>query len=376
MSAEALFWTSIALLAYTYAGYPAVLWLATRGRPGHGAPGPAPGGELPHVTIVIAAHNERSNIGNKLESIAALDYPGDRMTTIVVSDGSTDGTEDVARAFQRVHVIAHSPRAGKAAALNAGCAAATGEILMMTDARQRLAPGTLRALVPHLRDPGVGAVGGELMLDEAEPGVAGSIGAYWTYEKFIRRSEAALGRMIGVSGAIYAMRARDWTPLRPGTILDDLVVPMRLMRRGLRIVFEPAARAFDVAERDLRREKRRKLRTLAGNFQAFTYEPWLMLPWSYPGGWQFWSHKVFRLLAPYALLGAAVGSVAASGAVYTLAALAQATCYGAAVLAALFPAVGRSRFGAMCRVFVEMHLTAAQALPAFILGRTDSLWTR
>jgi cellulose synthase/poly-beta-1,6-N-acetylglucosamine synthase-like glycosyltransferase len=375
VSAEVLFWTSLAFLAYTYAGYPAVLWLVARKRLA-GAQPARPPDSLPSVTVVIAAHNESANIGPKLESIAALDYPRDRIATIVVSDGSTDATAEVARAFDRVQVIVQPARAGKAAALNAACAVATGEVLMMTDARQRLAPGTLRALVARLEDPAVGVVGGELMLHGGDTGVSTSIGAYWTYEKFVRRAEAALGRMIGVSGAIYAIRARDWTPLRPGTILDDLIVPMRVMRRGRRIVFEPAAQAFDVAETDLRREKRRKLRTLAGNFQAFAYEPWLLLPWAYPGGWQFWSHKVFRLLAPYALLGVAVGSLAATGWIYHAAAAVQAFCYGAALLAGLFPAVNRNRFAALCRVFVEMHLTAARALPAFVRGRADSLWTR
>lgn len=376
MSPEALFWASVAFLAYTYAGYPLAVSLIARLRGNDIASAHVPEAELPTVTILIAAHDEQRNITRKLQSIAELNYPVDRVSTIVVSDGSSDDTATVARAYPRVRVIELATRSGKAVALNAGCAAAAGEFLVMTDARQQLAPGTLRALVRPFRDPRVGAVGGELVFLQSDTGVARSLNAYWTYEKFIRRAEAALGTMIGVSGAIYAMRRRDWTPLCAGTILDDLVVPMRLMRRGMRIVFEPDAQAFDFPESDLQREKRRKLRTLAGNYQAIAREPWLLVPWAYRAAWQFWSHKICRLAAPYALIGAAVGSLLASGPFYAAAAAIQAFCFLAAFLAARSPRVARNQFAALCRVFVEVHVTTARALPAFLRGSTETLWKR
>jgi biofilm PGA synthesis N-glycosyltransferase PgaC len=284
-----LFACSVALVGFAYVGYPLTVWLrALVPRPIRRS------SEQPNVSIVIAAYREAGRIADKLASLAAQDYPRERVEVIVACDGSDDGTCDIAeRAGARVLRL---PRGGKPAALNAGVAAATGEIVIMTDARQALSPNAVRALVTAFGDAEVGAVSGALELSGGAP-----VGAYWRYEAWLRRNEAVYGSTIGVSGALYAMRRDDWLPLPIETVLDDLYVPMRLRLFGKRVTFEPEAKAFDVAvEAD--REFGRKVRTLSGNFQLLALMPTLLSPLHNPSWFDFVSHKLLRLVVPWALI--------------------------------------------------------------------------
>jgi cellulose synthase/poly-beta-1,6-N-acetylglucosamine synthase-like glycosyltransferase len=205
------------------------------------------------------------------------------------------------------------PPRGKAAALNAGVARARHEILVFADARQTFAPDALRALVAPFADRRVGAVTGELILENAgagEPGVAEGVGLYWRYEKYLRRLESIVGSVLGATGAIYAMRRELWQPLPGDTILDDVLAPMRAVFAGRTIVFEARARAFDRAPEDPAAEARRKIRTLAGNVQILWLDPRLLIPVVNPVWLQYMSHKVGRLLVPYALVALLVSSAA------------------------------------------------------------------
>jgi cellulose synthase/poly-beta-1,6-N-acetylglucosamine synthase-like glycosyltransferase len=380
-AAAIVFWASAALVAYVYAGYPLLLWIWSRVRPRPiRATAPA-AGEWPGVSIVIAARNEAARLGPRLDNLLALDYPPDRRQVIVVSDGSTDDTADVVRSYGgRVDLVCTSP-GGKARALNAGVAHARFDILVFADARQVFAPDALRQLVAPLSDTRVGAVSGELLLD-AESAlfsnrraradrrrghanqlgaaaierrltgerrrpiastIADGVGMYWRYEKELRRMESAVGSMLGATGAIYAVRRRLWEPLPPDTILDDVLTPMRVVMAGHRVVFEERARAFDRAAADADTESRRKVRTLAGNYQILAREPRLLLPWVNPVWFQYLSHKVGRLLVPYALVAMFVTSIplAAAGRVYLVALIAQVMFYLLAGYGAMLELEGR-----------------------------------
>jgi cellulose synthase/poly-beta-1,6-N-acetylglucosamine synthase-like glycosyltransferase len=226
---------------------------------------------------------------------------------------------------------------------------ATNPILVFADARQRFSPTAIRRLVTHFVDGSVGAVSGELVLDcehgnAAEPSTIGEgVGAYWKYEKWLRRHEAVVDSAVGVTGAIYAMRRWLWQPLPADAILDDVLGPMRLVQRGYRVIFEPRARAFDRTSGNAPAELRRKVRTLAGNFQLLRYEPRLIVPGRNPVWLQFMSHKIGRLFVPYALIAIFVSSVylAITGQaglnvrLYQAAALAQLSFYGLALYGAL-----------------------------------------
>jgi biofilm PGA synthesis N-glycosyltransferase PgaC len=237
------------------------------------------------------------------------------------------------------------PPSGKAAALNAAVNRAKHGIVVFADARQRFAPDAIRRLVSHFNDPQVGAVSGELILD-CEGGtdlqtdqvstVAEGVGAYWKYEKWLRKREAQIGSTLGVTGAIYAMRRWLWQPLPDDTLLDDVLAPMRVVMRGYRVTFDGLARAFDVTAKDASVEMRRKVRTLAGNFQLLWREPRLLVPGLNPVWLQFMSHKVGRLLVPYALIGLLVSSLALARHhwFYAVAAVAQLAFYALAAYGA------------------------------------------
>jgi cellulose synthase/poly-beta-1,6-N-acetylglucosamine synthase-like glycosyltransferase len=338
---EFLFWVSLGLVLYVYAGYPVVLEIWRRiGR----RPTSVDAAATPPVSVVIAARNEAERLPGRIENLFNLEYPPARLEIVVVSDGPAEGTRQAlapwlrpsAGCHPRVRLIEIGP-SGKAAALNAGVDAATHDILVFADARQRFAPDAIRRLVGCLGDPAVGAVSGELVLDceeGASPStIADGVGAYWRYEKWLRARESEIDSTLGATGAIYALRRACWQPLPPGTILDDVLAPMRAVLAGWRVVFEERARAFDSAAPDAAAESRRKMRTLAGNYQLLRLEPRLLLPGVNRVWLQFVSHKVGRLLVPWALLGLFVASLAlaASSAVYLSAAVAQGLFYGLAL---------------------------------------------
>jgi cellulose synthase/poly-beta-1,6-N-acetylglucosamine synthase-like glycosyltransferase len=234
------------------------------------------------------------------------------------------------------------PRGGKALALNAGVEAARGEILAFADARQRWNDDALVELVSNFHDADVGGVTGELILDsETRPEASGStvgegVGLYWKYEKWLRRRESAVWSTAGATGAIYALRRSLWRSLPATTLLDDVLAPARVIFAGKRFVFEDLARAFDSAEPDGAAEIRRKTRTLAGNYQILRLEPRLLLPFSNPIWLQYMSHKIGRLLVPWALIAAFVTSavLAADSWVYRVALILQLAFYGLAALGA------------------------------------------
>jgi len=322
-----LFWISAAVVLYVYAGYPLLLaawarFVQRRPRKAHVVT------SWPSISIVLAARNEGRRLSGRIRNLLDIPYPGIR-EVIVVSDGSTDHTAAVVHSFGRAVRLIELPDGGKPVALNAGVAAAAGEILVFADARQRFSSDALLHLVANFADPQVGGVTGELVLD-TEPRVApehatsvdGSVralpqreissvpvestvgegvGLYWRYEKWLRRNESQVWSVLGATGAIYAMRRSLWQPLPADTLLDDVLAPMRAVLAGSRIVFEERARAFDRAAVDATAESRRKVRTLAGNYQILAQEPRLLFPLANPVWIQYVSHKIGRLLIPWAL---------------------------------------------------------------------------
>jgi biofilm PGA synthesis N-glycosyltransferase PgaC len=345
-----LFWFSVAFIAYVYAGYLLLLtvWCRRWPRDRRNRNGADPA--LPGVSIVIAARDESRRLAARIENLLALDYPAGRRQIIIALDGPADDSAEVLRRYAGSVDVVSIPRAGKAAALNAGVALAGHEILVFADARQTFAADALRQLVGPFSDETIGGVTGELVLDAEAPlfsnrrtprgdrrrrerpgrdrrqgagsTIADGVGLYWRYEKALRRRESAIGSTLGATGAIYAIRRRLWRDIPPETLLDDVLVPMRVVLEGYRVVFNDRARAFDRAAADADAETRRKIRTLAGNYQLVRLEPRLLLPWRNPVWLQFVSHKLGRLAVPYALLGTFAASVALSSDPFYLAALA------------------------------------------------------
>jgi cellulose synthase/poly-beta-1,6-N-acetylglucosamine synthase-like glycosyltransferase len=369
---DTLFWLSVTVVLYVYAGYPLLLaaWARAAGRRRH-AKGFEPG-RWPSISIVIAARNEAHRLRERITNLLEQDYPGSRQI-VVVSDGSMDEPRRALEPFGSDVQLIELPPGGKPAALNAGVLAARGEILVFADARQRFAPGALRALVANFADPQVGGVTGELVLD-CETGAADStigdgIGLYWKYEKWLRRNESRVWSTLGATGAIYAMRRSLWQPLPPASLLDDVLAPMRAVLAGSRVVFEEEAIAYDRASRDAAAESRRKTRTLAGNYQILAHEPRLLLPIVNPVWLQYASHKIGRLVVPWALIALLASSavLATSAWFYLAAFVAQATFYLMAAAGAWLDV--RERASRIALTFVVMNYSAVAGLAALRRGR-------
>ena len=367
------FWLSAGALAYTFAGYGALMALLARGR-GLKSGAPAP---LPDVCAVIVAHNEEARIAARIENLLASDYPPEKLRILLVSDGSTDATVARASALDptRVTVLAQPVRTGKAAGLNAALAQATGDIIVFTDARQRFAPDAIARLTAHFADPHIAAVSGALEIDPARTAAGTGVDAYWRYEKSLRAAESRFDSCIGCTGAIYAIRRALFTPLPADTVLDDVVIPMRLAIAGHRVIHDPAARAFDPQPLEPAAETVRKRRTLAGNFQMLFRHPAWLLPSRNRLWWQLISHKYLRLCAPVLLIVLLAASTAlATHPLYRTALALQLAFYVAAAFGLRFPAL-RGKIFALPAGFVFLNVTVLRALLHYLTTADLHRWT-
>ena len=238
-----VFWLCFALAGYAYLGYAIWLWLHVRLRKRP----ILPKNITPDVSIIIAARNEEANLPAKLENLRLLDYPQGRLQIVIVSDGSIDRTASILRG-QAPHIfsVILDESNGKACALNEAVKHATGEILVFLDARQFVEPNAVSELISCFADSDVGAVSGELLLETSSGAPSpDALGIYWKIEKVVRKLESASGSVVGVTGAIYAIRRELYTEIPPGTILDDVFVPMNVALKGKRVVFQRSAIARD-----------------------------------------------------------------------------------------------------------------------------------
>lgn len=363
-----VFWLSLTLIVYAYVGY--VLWLRVlillRPRPVQSAP------LTPTISVIMAAHNEQIDLPKKLNNLRELKFPTDKLEIVVASDGSTDGTEDVLlKAQPYVHTVILPVAKGKAAALNAAVREATGDILVFFDVRQQVDPDAILHLCSYFADPQVGAVSGELLLEDAEGRPAGdALGLYWRIEKLVRRLESETGSVVGVTGAIYAMRRELFVELPQGTILDDVLVPMNVARSGSRVLFQPKAIARDRIFSKPGKEFGRKVRTLTGNYQLIALAPWLLSSRN-PLLFRLICHKLLRLTIPLLLLLLFVSSAAAYGTLYRAALIAQLVFYGLAAIGWWRPSARRFRAVAIAETFTMLNLAAAVAFCNFVAGRKD-----
>ncbi|MDQ2833214.1 MAG: glycosyltransferase family 2 protein [Acidobacteriota bacterium] len=364
-----IFWTSFTLVAYAYVGYAFLLlvWVRLRRHP------LLQKSITPTVSIIMAAHNEELRLPTKLANVAALHYPKEQLQIIVASDGSTDQTVEILRANREVVPVILPQARGKACALNQAVAFATGEILVFLDVRQTVEPNAVSELVSCFTDPGVGAVSGELLLEAAADGPSPeALGIYWKIEKMVRRLESETGSVVGVTGAIYALRRELYVEIPAGTILDDVFVPMNVARRGKRVVFQSSAIARDRIFSEPGKEFSRKARTLTGNYQLLRIAPWLLSPQN-PLLFRFISHKLMRLVVPLLLVMMLLTSATTPAPLYRSIFAVQLVFYGLAAIGMLFPRSKRAKPIAIASTFVMLNAAAAVAFSNFIMGR-EKVW--
>jgi cellulose synthase/poly-beta-1,6-N-acetylglucosamine synthase-like glycosyltransferase len=297
---ELFFWLCVGIILYTWVGYPLILYLISTTNKA----------EIrkmkinPKIVMLIISYNEEGVIKKKLDNCLNLDYPKDKIKIIVATDGCTDNTNEIVSSFKSsgIILVPYEKKEGKISVINKIVPTLEEEIIVFSDSRQMFAPDAVQKIVNNFFDPLVGAVSGELILNKNPEGQMGEgVGTYWRYEKLIRQMESNLGSVIGVTGAIYAMRKELFSPLPCETLLDDLWSPLKVLDKGYKVIFEPEAKAYDMISLAFSLEFRRKVRTIAGNFQICGQIPKVLNPF-YKIGWQFISHKFLRLLQPLILI--------------------------------------------------------------------------
>lgn len=366
----ALVFFFLLLFFYTIIGYPALQWVLARIK----SRAIRRNALREPISIIFCARNEVSLIPRRIENILSMVYPPELMELIIVSDGSTDGTNEAVIAFDddRVKLVPLESPSGKAVALNAGVNAASHELLLFGDARQTFHPDVAQRLIDHFHDPQIGAVSGRLIIQpEQADGAASGIGSsYWNYEVWLRNNEAASDSVIGVTGAIYALRKKCFTPLPAGTILDDLLIPMRAANQGYRIAYDAQAIAVDTKPVDNAGELARKVRTLYGNLQLMRLAPELFIPWKNRLWFRFISHKILRLFLPFMLAGCLLSSLFAGG-FLTAFGILQLACWGAAWMA--LKTGNNSLPGKALSAFLLLNVAVILAWKCFFTGN-ENVW--
>ena len=329
----------------------------------------------PSVSVILAVYNGAEFLRQKLDSLLALHYPQDRVEILVVSDGSTDRTEEIARSYQDRGVrTLLRPHAGKAAALNAALEQADGELLFFSDVRQPLDPEALRQLAANFADPSVGAVSGQMRLLPGIDGEQQAMDLYWRYELWVRSHHSAIDSLFNTTGCIYALRRELATALPADTLSDDAILPLTAFRRNYRVIYEPEAVAYDYPAIP-GSEFRRRWRNLAGLWQVHARMPWLFSS-SNRMRRHFLPHKFGRLVLPWALLAFLAASLALPSSGWrTVLWSAEAGLAAAALVDRWIPAPLKilRRISSPVRAFLLMNVAALAAVAVFFIP-AQVLW--
>jgi cellulose synthase/poly-beta-1,6-N-acetylglucosamine synthase-like glycosyltransferase len=358
-----VFWLSLAGIVYAYAGYPVVIWLLARLSPRAWKSAPL----SPSVSIVLAVHNGAALLPGKIQHLLSLDYTNIH-EIIFVSDRSLHNP--------LIKTIVLAEHGGKAVAVNAGVAAATGEVILFVDIRPEIAPGAIQHLVNNFADPKVGCVAGELKLHQRNHDATSAAvgGLYWRYEQWIRKCESAFDSPVGVYGGFYAIRNSLAITQPAGMILDDMFQPLSIIRQGYRSVIDEAAVVYDMWPEKMEGEFHRKVRTLAGNFQLVQLAPWTLTAQNRVV-FQFVSHKLMRLGVPWLtlLLLASTLALAVNSRMYAACASVEALALAIAILG-LRPIVPvLHRIAAPAGALLVLNAAAVVGLYKFLTTR-GPLW--
>jgi cellulose synthase/poly-beta-1,6-N-acetylglucosamine synthase-like glycosyltransferase len=332
---EAAFWVMAGTIAYVYAGYPVVLLILAKlfPRPVRKA------AATPSVSLLVAAYNEADVIEAKIRNALALDYPPDRLETVIASDGSRDGTAELASILadgDRVRVLAYPENRGKLRVLNDTVPLLRGDVVAFSDAASMLAPDALRTLVENFADPNVGGVSGVYKVqkqDRAQLGASEDL--YWKYETFLKVQEASLASILGGHGSLYAIRKHLYPFPSQDTINDDYVIPLAVVKRGFRMAYEPRAVAYEEAEE--MSGFSRRVRIMTGNVRQLREATALLRAGRWMELYFFLSHKAGRLVVPFCMVGVALANVVLiAHPIYKLTAAAQGGFYGLAAAGSMW----------------------------------------
>ncbi|HBO44160.1 MAG TPA: glycosyl transferase [Planctomycetaceae bacterium] len=325
---------------------------------------------------MVAARGEGVRIGKRIEELLEqLDCAAVEGEVILVLDGPAEAESHAAQEARdsRVRVIALGEHRGKAVAISEGARLARYDILAFADVRQRWQEDALDRLLRNFQDLTVGAVSGDLFLETGN-GVTAGVGLYWRYEKWLRRNEGIVDSVVGVTGAICAVRREVFHGVPEGTVLDDVYWPLRVIMQGYRVIHDSNAKAFDRLPDKACDEFRRKVRTLSGNFQLMALLPSVLLPWKNRVWWQFVSHKTMRLAVPWLLIAALVTCVLIPHGFYQFLFWIQLTGYGVLGVTMASGLAARSRAISAVASFALLNVAAWFAFWMWISGNANRSW--
>lgn len=370
---EALFWISLGWLAYVYFGYPLVLSLL-----------PArtkditPHQTLPSVTVLIPAFNEAAHIRDTVNNKLTQDYPADKLRIIVISDESTDGTDELVKAIaeqdSRVTLLRQQPRQGKTAGLNLAMQQVDSDIVVFSDANSQFAPNALHELVTSFEDQSVGYVTGKMVYTQDGSLVGDGCSAYMRYENWLRTLETRAGSVVGVDGGVDAIRRSLYQPMNPDQ-LPDFVQPLKVVSQGYRVAYCETALLNEEALNNSQSEFKMRVRVSLRALWALWDMRHLFDPARYGTfSWQLFSHKALRYLAfvPMATAFVSNALLSGSGAVYGLCFFGQLVCYGLAGYAQISKT--DSRIAGLCNYFCLINLAAFVAFTNFVRGEKIVIW--
>ncbi len=370
-----LFWGAVALIAYTYLGFPALVWIRGRllRRPYR------PDDVTPSVSLIVIAHNEAAHIGAKLDNVLSLDYPREKLEVLIASDGSNDATEAIVRGYagRRVRLLS-LPRRGKIPTLNAAVTSAGGEVLVFSDANSIYAPDAVRALVRPFADPTVGGVAGDQRYLADGDGANRGERCYWNFDRLMKQWQSTSGSVISATGAIYAIR-RGLFRTVPSGVTDDFAISTAVIAQGHRLVFAPDALAFEPVAAAGAMEFGRKVRVITRGLRGVLARRELLNPLRH-GFYaiQLFSHKVLRRLVVFPLLLLLLSSLLLwpGGPFYRAVALAQVALYGCGLLGMLLgeTPLGRRKIFSLPFYFCLVNTASLLATINVVRGRRIELW--
>ncbi len=380
---ETLFWGAIALVAYTYTGYPLLVWLLSRRRcrnspePSFETDGSSNSKALPAVTIVIAAYREESVILERLNNLAKLDYPSDKLEILIGCDGNLDLTGELVSSYDddRIRLIQFEHRRGKASVLNDCVPQAKGEIIVFSDANTQMDPQCIKQLVKHFQNQNTGCVCGQLILEDRVSG-KNEDGLYWKYENFLKHCENRLGAVLGVNGALYALRKNLYTQIPANTINDDFLIGMRIHLAGYQLIYEDSAFAIEETASTVQDEFQRRTRIGTGAFQSLNLLKGLLNPKYGYLAFAFWSHKVLRWFCPVLMAVALLANLCLiDNPIYQITLVAQGLFYLSAFFGTKVVKNGRChKFCSVSGMFVQMNLALAFGLYRWIFTLQNGTW--
>jgi cellulose synthase/poly-beta-1,6-N-acetylglucosamine synthase-like glycosyltransferase len=381
-----LFWGSVSLIAYAYVGYPLLVWLLSKQHDhrvkqyASTESAASQARDLPLVSIIIAAYREENVILYRLNNLVLLDYPPDKLEILIGCDGNEDLTGELVNTFgdSRIRLLQFEERRGKSSVLNDCVPEARGEILVFSDANTHMDRQCIKRLVRHFEDESIGGVCGQLILEDAATG-KNVDGLYWKYENFLKQCETSLGAVLGVNGALYALRKSLYTPIPPETIIDDFLIGMRVHLTGRRLIYDGSAFATEETATSVQAEFKRRVRIGTGGFQSLRHLKGLLSPRYGYIAFAFWSHKLMRWFCPVLMTVALLANLCLlSQPLYQVTLIGQGLFYLAAFLGMKLGS-GGGLIRKLCRVpgmFVQMNLALGIGLFRWLFTRQTGTWER